>query len=216
MFELRTASPSVARLTDLAVWREREAFEEKTDRALVLLRKKDAKIRELGEALAKRNASIGRQRAANEKSSAAAAAAAPAGARDVGVYGGRRGDGGSRSVSRNGTAADGGAVVVARLEKCVEEQADQIEALLDEVTGSNRATWGSLSNSHGSAGRCANILSTCSNGPSFGPLKVLLLAASRVMGLELDSSIRGAKCGRLRDRRQLQLQSITRRLPLIY
>ncbi|CAN0240986.1 unnamed protein product, partial [Ectocarpus fasciculatus] len=36
--ELRAASPSVARLTDLAVWREREAFEEKKNRALVLLR----------------------------------------------------------------------------------------------------------------------------------------------------------------------------------
>ncbi|CAM9877343.1 unnamed protein product, partial [Laminaria digitata] len=56
--ELRATSPSVARLADLAVWREREAFEEKTRRALVLLRRKDSKIRALGEVAAKRKLKI--------------------------------------------------------------------------------------------------------------------------------------------------------------
>lgn len=136
--ELRTASPSVARLTDLAVWREREAFEEKQNRALVLLRKKDAKIRELGDAVAKHN-NISRQRAADGRSSAAAAAAArsvrPGGA---GAVGGRYGGGGGRGggASRGDIEADDTAAttaVVQRLESCVEEQADQIEALLQEV-----------------------------------------------------------------------------------
>ncbi|CAM9271828.1 unnamed protein product, partial [Scytosiphon promiscuus] len=129
--ELRTASPSVARLTDLAVWREREAFEEKKDRALVLLRKKDVKIRELGEALAKRNASISRQRVLDEKS-AAMARGGDASAR--GGRGRRIGGGDGRRAAEEDDTADAGAVVAERLEKCIEEQADQIEALLEEVT----------------------------------------------------------------------------------
>ncbi|CAM9470127.1 unnamed protein product, partial [Choristocarpus tenellus] len=49
--ELRATSPNVARLADLAVRREREAFEDKSKRVLVLMRRKENKIRELGEAL---------------------------------------------------------------------------------------------------------------------------------------------------------------------
>lgn len=122
MSELRAASPSVARLTDLAVWREREAFEEKNNRALVLLRKKDAKIRELGEVVAKRNNSA-RQRAALGKSTAAA-----------GVGDCDAGGGGANSKMKNNTSATAG--VVEMLEERVEEQADQIEALLQEVNAS--------------------------------------------------------------------------------
>lgn len=136
--ELRTASPSVARLTDLAVWREREAFEEKQSRALVLLRKKDAKIRELGEAVARHN-NISRQRAEDARLSAAAEASSvrPGGS---GAGDGRRGGGGGRGGVTAGrenrgfddTAASA-AAVVQRLEGCVEDQANQIEALLEEV-----------------------------------------------------------------------------------
>lgn len=129
--ELRTASPSVARLTDLAVWREREAFEEKQGRALVLLRKKDAKIRELGEAAARHNNNISRQRAADGRSKAAVAAVARSGG--TGVTGGRYGGGGGRGNRECDNTAATPAAVVQRLEECVEEQADQIEALLEEV-----------------------------------------------------------------------------------
>lgn len=128
MSELRTASPSVARLTDLAVWREREAFEEKQGRALVLLRKKDAKIRELGEAVARHN-NISRQRAVDGRSTATAGLVRPGGAGAVGgKYGGGGGRGNRESDNNAATAA-----VVQRLETCVEEQANQIEALLEEV-----------------------------------------------------------------------------------
>lgn len=133
--ELRTASPSVARLTDLAVWREREAFEEKKNRALVLLRKKDAKIRELGEAVARHN-NISRQRAVDGRSAAAAAAGAirPGGAGAVGGRcGGGGGGGGAGRGNREPDDTATAAAVVERLERCVEEQADQIEALLEEV-----------------------------------------------------------------------------------
>lgn len=129
--ELREASPSVARLTDLAVWREREAFEEKQNRALALLRKKDAKIRELGEVIAKKRGGNagGRQGASGGRSGAAAAAARGAGA--GGASGGRGGGGGrGREGARGG---EGSAAVVERLEDCVEEQAEQIEALVEEV-----------------------------------------------------------------------------------
>lgn len=105
--ELRTASPNVARLTDLAMWRERETFEDKMRRALVLLRKKDAKIRKLGDALV-------RQRG-------------PAHGESV------RND--TRDASRDGDGAtkEDKASVIKRLEACVEEQAEKIEALLEEV-----------------------------------------------------------------------------------
>lgn len=110
--ELRTASPSVARLADLAVWREREAFEEKTKRALSLLRKKDTKIRELGEAVARRK----------KPSDGKSAAAGRPDALD-------RGGGGGHESRGEGPS------VVKRMEERVEDQAEQIEALLEEVSG---------------------------------------------------------------------------------
>lgn len=130
--ELRAASPSVARLADLAVWREREAFEEKQNRALALLRKKDAKIRELSEAVARRrNAS--RQRAAADGRETATAAAGVVRLGTAGAGGGGGGgEGGRRKDGDNAAAA------VERLEQCVEEQADQIEALLREA---RRGLW---------------------------------------------------------------------------
>lgn len=137
----------MARLADLAVWREREAFEEKQNRALVLLRKKDAKIRELGEAVAvavaKRRSSISsRQRAAAVDERAAPAEAGgvrPGGAGGGGSGGGGRGGEGRRTrrTRENGDTA-ASAAVVESLEECVEEQAEQIEALLQEVK-----EWGS-------------------------------------------------------------------------
>lgn len=113
----------MARLADLAVWREREAFEEKQNRALALLRKKDAKIKELGEAVARRR-STGRQRAAADGRVAAAAGPGRAAA---------DGGGGGGGGGRGGENGENAAAVVERLEECVEEQADQIEALLQEV-----------------------------------------------------------------------------------
>lgn len=113
-------------MTDLAVSREREAFEEKTGRALALLRKKDAKIRELGDA-------VGRRRKPAQ------------GVQDgAGGRGGGRGDavdgngagGGVDTARVSGGAVDGGgneSRAVRRLEEYVEEQSEQIEALLAEV-----------------------------------------------------------------------------------
>ncbi|CAN0109498.1 unnamed protein product, partial [Discosporangium mesarthrocarpum] len=49
--ELRAATPNIARLADITTRREREGFEDKTRRALALMRRKDEKIRELSEAL---------------------------------------------------------------------------------------------------------------------------------------------------------------------
>eukprot|EP00903_Cladosiphon_okamuranus_P006177 g6074.t1 len=123
--ELRSASPSVARLADLAVWKEREAFEEKQNRALALLRRKDAKIRELGEAAARRrNAS--RQRSAEDGKENTAAT-------EAGVVHLGGGGGGGGGVGGRRAGDDNAATVVKRLEERAEEQADQIEALLQEV-----------------------------------------------------------------------------------
>lgn len=120
MSELRTSSPSVARLTDLAVWREREAFEEKTRRALALLRKKDIKIRELGEAASRRRTNVHERSAAGGRES---------GDRESG--GGRVG-GCVRPCGKIVNVNNKGDVL--GLEECVREQAEQIEALLEEVS----------------------------------------------------------------------------------
>lgn len=113
-------------MTDLAVSREREAFEEKTGRALALLRKKDAKIRELGEA-------VGRRRKPAQV--VRGGAGGRGGGRGDAVDG--NGPGGGVDTARvSGGAFDGGgneSRAVRRLEEYVEEQSEQIEALLAEV-----------------------------------------------------------------------------------
>lgn len=126
VFELRTATPSVARLTDLAVWREREGFEAKTRRALVLLRKKDAKIRELVEAAVRRRRKVGVPPEASDTPGAEVQART------------EDGDGGD-GIDCNADDSS----VVERLEKCVAEKAEQIEALLEEVeyTGSGACSF---------------------------------------------------------------------------
>lgn len=132
--EIRTASPSIARLADLAVWREREAFEEKTRRALVLLRKKDAKIRELEEAVTRRRTA-----------GAVDGRSTTGGSRDHlnrSRIGGVSAVGGGRSGGNGAALASGGSNVVlgdvksdmtTGLEGCVRGQAEQIEALVEEV-----------------------------------------------------------------------------------
>lgn len=98
------------------VWREREAFEEKTRRALVLLRRKDAKIRALGEAAARRKLKVDARLA---------------------VGGGNGGNGGGGERGRDGRGNDGGEdehSVVVRLEQCVQEREGQIDILLEEVS----------------------------------------------------------------------------------
>lgn len=121
--ELRMASPSVARLADLAVWREREAFEEKTRRALVLLRRKDAKIRALGEAAARRRLKVDARSAAGEECSGGGGG----GSKEDGGGGGGGGAGGDGGGDENS--------VVARLERCLQEREGQIDILLEEVSG---------------------------------------------------------------------------------
>lgn len=96
--ELRTASPNVVRLTDLAMRRERERFEDKMKRALVLLGKKDAKISKLGDTLVRQQGPV----------------------HDESI----------ESDTSNGYTKDS---VIKRLEVCVEDQAEKIEALLEEV-----------------------------------------------------------------------------------
>ena len=110
--ELRRASPSVARLTDLAVSKEREAFEEKIRRALFLLRKKDAKIRELGDDLASRRRPV----------------------RERSVRGAGRGAGGEDPGGGDDDFEEEKASFIKRLEACVANQAEQIEALVEEVS----------------------------------------------------------------------------------
>lgn len=116
------------------MWREREAFEEKTRRALALLRKKDTKIRELGEVLSRRrNAGGLHGRSAkgdgqSERDGSAGRSCAEA-SRNGSIGTGRASGAGDLS-------ADVASDVATRLEGRVQEQEEQIEALLEEVGGS--------------------------------------------------------------------------------
>lgn len=124
----------MARLTDLAVWREREAFEEKTRRALALLRRKDAKIRELGDVVARRRHVAGGAHRASAKGGERNERGDSTG-RSCADTSGSHGDytpGRAKGIvgNENAKAAPG---VVKRLEQCVREQEEQIEALVEEV-----------------------------------------------------------------------------------